>query len=229
MKQKAAKIEEGIRYLKSCHQCSTSYRTNEKPQKYCSRRCYYSARKHMPRLRTGSMAVCPLCSKQFYNYPSRQNTHCSRLCGNKARTGSTWSEQRRKNFVPYWKGKTLSEETRRKISQTRIERRITYPTGSASPAWKGGITPINKRLRHRKRYKNWRFSVFKRDNWTCLFCGIRNKKGLGSTVKLQADHIKPFAFFPNLRYKIANGRTLCLPCHRATPTWGARAFKYEKT
>ena len=32
-------------------------------------------------------------------------------------------------------------------------------------------------------------------------------------IKLHADHIKPYANYPELRLEITNGRTLCVPCH----------------
>ena len=82
---------------------------------------------------------------------------------------------------------------------------------------KGGITPINMKIRSSREYKLWRKAVFERDNYTCRFCG-----GVG--VKLNADHIKPFALFPELRFAIDNGRTLCEDCHRKTDTWGGRIY-----
>lgn len=80
--------------------------------------------------------------------------------------------------------------------------------GNRAPRWKGGITPENKRLRHNNAYKNWREEVFIRDDYTCQGCGIRG-------VYLHADHIKPFALFPDLRLDIDNGQTLCVGCHKS--------------
>lgn len=82
--------------------------------------------------------------------------------------------------------------------------------------WKGGITPINNLIRNSEEYKLWRKAVFERDNYKCVWCGIRG-------VTIHADHIKPFALFPELRFAIDNGRTLCVPCHRTTDTYGKKS------
>jgi len=80
--------------------------------------------------------------------------------------------------------------------------------GKDSFNWKGGVTPENEKIRHSKEYKEWRISVFERDNYTCVNCG--DDKG----GNLNADHIKPFSLFPALRLDINNGRTLCVYCHK---------------
>ena len=84
--------------------------------------------------------------------------------------------------------------------------------GEKNPNWKGGITPINLRIRNSKEYKLWRLAVLERDNFTCVWCG---NKGI------IADHIKPFALFPELRFAIDNGRTLCRDCHKKADTYGS--------
>jgi hypothetical protein len=78
-----------------------------------------------------------------------------------------------------------------------------------NPNWRGGITTPRKADLTKAETVAWRRAVFQRDKFTCKFCG--HKGG-----HLQADHIKPWCYFPELRYAIANGRTLCLLCHRTT-------------
>lgn len=94
-------------------------------------------------------------------------------------------------------------------------------SGPKSNFWKGGITPINQKIRTSQEYKDWRTSVFERDNYTCKECGSRG-------YTLNADHIKPFAYYPELRLSIDNGRTLCVPCHKKTDTYAGRGVKRMK-
>ena len=116
--------------------------------------------------------------------------------------------------VPWNKGKKMppvSFEARKKISQAL--------SGENSRFWQGGITPLNFQIRGLFEYKNWFTAIFKRDDYTCQGCGERG-------CYLNADHIKPFARYPELRFEITNGRTLCVPCHAITPTYKGRAINY---
>lgn len=83
-----------------------------------------------------------------------------------------------------------------------------YRSGPANNMWRGGITPESQKVRMSAEMQNWRKAVFTRDDYTCQLCGSR------SGAK-QADHIKPFALHRDLRFSLDNGRTLCVPCHRA--------------
>lgn len=100
-----------------------------------------------------------------------------------------------------------------------------YYVGERRASWKGGVSNINKRIRASAEGRKWRKKVFERDNYTCVFCGIRSKVGV--KVYLNADHIKPFALYPELRFELSNGRTLCTDCHRKTDTYGHNK-KYSK-
>lgn len=82
-----------------------------------------------------------------------------------------------------------------------------------NPNWKGGKTSVNKLIRRSVEYRLWRIDIFERDKYTCVMCGQRGGD-------LEADHIKQFAHYPELRFDRTNGRTLCKPCHRKTNTFG---------
>lgn len=79
-------------------------------------------------------------------------------------------------------------------------------SGENSPFWKGGIHPQIRVLREKKPYKDWRNSVFLKDNYTCQCCGDRGGK-------LNAHHIYPFSDYEELRFNVDNGITLCENCH----------------
>ena len=131
----------------------------------------------------------------------------------------------RKNIKCLTCGKTFTdyENKTRKYCGRLCSRRF----GTRHPLWKGGITPKNKAIRMSYEYKLWRTAVFERDNYTCVWCGVRS--GIGIKVTLHADHIKPFAYYPELRFAIDNGRTLCVDCHKTTDTYAGKSKrKYEK-
>lgn len=86
--------------------------------------------------------------------------------------------------------------------------------------WKGGITPLNKKVRNSPEYRTWRQQVFERDDFTCQRC---KKRG----VYLEANHALSFANFPDLRFEVLNGETLCRPCHLLAPNHGIKAVKYD--
>lgn len=95
-------------------------------------------------------------------------------------------------------------------------------SGDNSWLWRGGKTSEDKRLRNSYLVANWRKEVFKRDNYTCQICLKPSSKLPRSS--LTADHIQPWSLFPELRFDLDNGRTLCLDCHRKTDTWGYKMY-----
>lgn len=124
-------------------------------------------------------------------------------------------------------GKSLSDVSRKKISETLSKRmksgEIKSPLiewynqkprfGEDSPNWRGGKCEIGQEIRKGLKYKKWRKLVFEKDNYICQMCGIRNHKGLGRTIKFEAHHVKSFSEFPDLRFSVNNGQTLCAICH----------------
>ena len=111
--------------------------------------------------------------------------------------------------------RSLETEFKEGVEPFNKGKRFPQISGEKSHFWRGGITEINQVIRQSLEYKLWREAVFARDNYTCIECTEKN-------VVLNADHIKPFALYPELRFAIDNGRTLCEDCHRKTDTYGAK-------
>ena len=72
--------------------------------------------------------------------------------------------------------------------------------------WKNGVTPENQRLRSSLEYRAWTMAIFRRDCFSCQWCKAKRV--------LNAHHLFPWALFPELRFTVSNGITLCLSCHR---------------
>lgn len=120
--------------------------------------------------------------------------------------------QRGHSGFKFWKGKKFSKEHIENLKKSHKGQDNSRFKGANNYSWRGGITPINQKIRGSAEYKLWRSAVIERDKFTCIWCGGKER--------LQADHIKPFSLFPELRFAIDNGRTLCFSCHTRTETWG---------
>lgn len=166
---------------------------------------------------------CKLCDK-----PHANKTFCSHFCRNTffsinpilPKGGTPWNKgnTRRCNTgrTHFKKDHQANLGIKRPPISNETRKKLTGRTGSKSPHWKGGITPINSAIRTSVQYLNWRKHVFNRDDYTCQVCGHRGGK-------LQVDHELSFSNFPALRFEILNGRVLCLPCHKKTPNFAGRA------
>ncbi len=80
--------------------------------------------------------------------------------------------------------------------------------GEKSPRWvKDRSTTTYNRPLNSFEYSNWRKEVFTRDNFTC-----KMSKGECSK-RIEAHHILSWKQYPELRYDINNGITLCRAHH----------------
>lgn len=173
-------------------------------------------------------AECITCRVIFINknHQSKKEKFCSRPCYNIWLKENVVPPSRKgiKLSIPAWnKGKedwgviaTCPQcEKGFRIGVYRIKQATSLLYCSKECRSANAITPENKRLRKSKEFADWRKAVFERDDYTCQFCRARG-------VVLHPDHIKQWALYPELRFDINNGRTLCEGCHRQTPTWGRR-------
>lgn len=153
------------------------------------------------------------------------------------------SEFWKSNPNHFWKGRHRSEETKQKISKKLKGQKISKEarqknslahSGKKSHLWKGGITPITKRIRHSFKYNQWHQQIFSRDNFTCRKCNGRGRY-------LHAHHEKKFsqlleevkrnlplldlyegAMVYTPLWDLDNGITLCEKCHQKTLTFKRR-------
>lgn len=171
---------------------------------------------------------CLICDKEIKTFPCRvkkgQDKFCSRAC--KAVSQKNIPSKRRTGVVR----RCLHCETEfyapNWLSSRRGAKYCSYSCYWSSKLGKKpwnyeGITPINVSIRKTRRYRRWSRMVKERDDFTCQICG---KRGNG---EMHSDHIKPFSLYPELRFDLNNGRTLCLECHRNTETYGNRVLKVK--
>ncbi len=166
--------------------------------------------------------------------------------GNHYALGSKRSEEVKRKMSKDRKGRIPHNKGKKGIFHHTLEHRQKMSklmSGEKCHFWKGGITPVSRMIRESMEYRLWREAVFKKDNHTCVWCGL--KGGNGKRVVLNADHyLITFSVILNklimeqgledllekaMKYEmfwiVDNGRTLCEPCHRKTDTWGV-SLKY---
>jgi len=205
-------------------QCDVDHPSHTKRgRKYCSEICRRMGTSESkkgeknPNWGGGKVKVlCIVCGKSRMEIPSmaKNAKYCSKSCKAKDEN-SHWREKRIQKKCPTC-GKRFSVKPSRDYRKYCSQKcasiyfsQFEDHSGENCPAWKGGITPESIKERTGSKYKEWRASVYARDNWTCLDCGYRSGK-------LHAHHVFPFAEFPEHRFDVWNGITLCPECHRKT-------------
>ena len=191
---------------------------NKKQKSFCCRKCWSGF--------YGKLNKGKRYKRHLDNYKGNQTSfkkgeHNSLETEFKKGSNVSPETQFKSGQIPWNFNKSWSPEMRAKLRSLKIG----LYEGENNPNWKGGTTSILMRLRRISAYLIWRKAIFERDNYTCqnLNCEYcHNKRG----VKLHADHIKPFAFYPELRFDINNGRTLCESYHRKTPTYGSKCREF---
>jgi 5-methylcytosine-specific restriction endonuclease McrA len=188
--------------IRECKQCKKTFNFRACPTDissgrgtFCSRTCNIESRKSPIEI------FCKHCKKEIYPRDRLNRIYCSNKCKNENRIGTKRSEEYKKKLSLIKKGV--------KPKNFGISFGLK---GELNNKWKGGVTTENEKIRKSKEYIFWRISVFERDNFTCMDCGVRSRN-------IQAHHIKCFADYPESRMDIDNGITLCKKCHIKTDTY----------
>lgn len=199
----------GKQYKVNCKVCNkelirTPSHFNGKKVFYCSYACQYKRGSALYR-------NCPNCNIRYATARSSDKKYCSKEC---------YTNYFRKEFTcAFCKVKFVQKQCfdRGKKNYCSWEHKRLSMTNP--------LTAPYKNLTRKGAWKTWRRRVLKRDGYCCLNCG--------ATEKLEADHIEPVAKLIledriSEIFEVSNGRTLCSPCHKLTPTYGSKTRELLK-
>lgn len=156
----------------------------------------------------GHNKECPVCGTEFYVAPYQikkgWGKFCSQQCSAKGRiSGGLF--QKGHAIVGGAHSMPHTEEGKRNISKAKRESNKDKMPNILSKVKRGLSRKVNQSFQ----WKDWRKSVFERDNYTCMECGVRGGY-------LEPHHIIPLRKDRSLLFTIRNGITLCRPCHKKT-------------
>ena len=205
---------------KQCLACNVMFYRTEKYKisqhwnkvLFCGNKCsaVYRGQKLRKPDRHSKCSVCSglyTLNKKYSDKQRADSKYCSLVCQVKARTTRLL-----KDCI------VCKQEFTTKLYDQHTHNHCSYKCAGIS--LRNGNTSEIERIRKSKQPK-WRKQIFDRDDYTCTIC---NQRG----GRLNADHITPLSVLYLLgrvseAYELSNGRTLCEPCHRKTPTYGRRA------
>jgi 5-methylcytosine-specific restriction endonuclease McrA len=187
-----------------CKICGEEFKSKSSSnRKFCSKECYNESKIKRIKL------ICQQCNKEFEVVLSHKNQKfCSKKCLGKSESGNKhWN----------WRGEIIGKICKWCGNIMENRDRI-FCSHKCSSNYNRGKNHINYDLnltdedrtdrKYVYGYRNWRLSVYKRDNFTCQKC---NKLGNGN---INAHHIESYNSNPDLRISLENGITLCEDCHK---------------
>ncbi len=162
---------------------------------------------------------CRFCQRNFSVFPYRKTSalYCSRSCQAKyrhshgfSRKGSRQTLESRLKMSKAKKGLMLGNTNGFKKGHTPWNKGLNWEgiSGENHWNWKGGV-PQRYEGKSTK-VREWAKSIYKRDFFTCQFCGKH------CATDIQAHHIDAWAENKGKRFDVNNGLTLCFKCHLKT-------------
>lgn len=217
-----------------CFRCSKKFNrvpSAVKSKNYCSVTC-----RKEPLGR-----VCEGCGQEYQAHIARRKVQkfCSVSCAKSGTRHHFFGKQGPTKGQSTW-SKGLTKDTDHRVAVMALKVSETHKQqfanglrsnkGVCNPNWKlpeQRKTFLNIAIRQTERYAQWRTAVFQRDCFKCTQCS-------DATNAINADHIKKFSTILKIHkissieaalaceelWDISNGRTLCVDCHKQTPTYG---------
>jgi hypothetical protein len=153
------------------------------------------------RIRCQKCCVCKFCGKQMKD---ATDDFCGLSCAGK------WRYQNSEKVRAAMLSGVYCEHRGKSISMAIAGKPRPYMRGENNPNWKGGTYGTERHAdMGRTEYVQWRKSVFSRDSYKCM-----NKLCTSGSSRLHAHHILSWKDHPDKRYDVANGVTVCVPCHK---------------
>lgn len=165
--------------------------------------------------------ICQQCKTEFKVIPAREKT--AKFCSVKCRADWRSINWNGKNH-PRWQGgerekkcqecgKFFSHQPPATYATFKKQRFCShecgwkgqhYNSGAEHYAWREDRQ--TRRLARNGKHRSWANAVISRDKAACQICGA-------TKAELHAHHIKSWRDYPELRWDIDNGQTLCAQCH----------------
>lgn len=138
--------------------------------------------------------------------------------------GKHHSIQTKERIGKMKRGVKIPDAVRKKMGDARRGVRRPDLVGKNNHFWNGGRTTLYNKIIHLIEYRQWRSSVFKRDNFICQLCQYSRGKILNAhhiitrCQIIKKHNIKNVeeAILCTQLWDINNGITLCKRCHETT-------------
>lgn len=190
-----------------CKQCNKVFYTFQSENRlFCCNDCYLKYKRENANV---EKLICLECGKKFTARKDFHQKFCSKQCS---------SLYRFKQHNIYKICEYCGKEFR--VSKCHIDRKYcskkcqgkTYKTTRSGKNGYNYNPLLTEQDRIDRRYdirhKEWSLNVKKKDNFICQKCGD------SSGHNLVSHHILAYWKYPNSRYDIDNGITLCSNCHK---------------
>ena len=218
--------------IKKCLICGKdfyrkSYRNKKSwsSAKFCSHKCY--SKSLIGQDRGGRIKLeCEWCKKTYHQWKhiiERQGSRfCSQGCARKGK------RKRKKTYLicKYCKNSFYSGHLKSKFCSRKCYYSFYKKYPEKHKRWKGGKSSEYVKFINTKPYKQWRKSIFERDNYICQICGFKN--GSGEHRDLHPHHLVSASKYPEFRLCLDNGLTVCYKCHGVIHSINFKNKKYKK-
>lgn len=163
---------------------------------------------------------CTICGKEYSCRPSQaeKSKYCSYACLGKSKAFTNSGENHKgyvheaiREKVCQHCGITFQQRKKEPLTSFLKKKFCSKPCadigghrylGTDHPNWTG----YSQRNKRGRLMEQWGSQVKVRDGYKCVKCGC-------SQGELHAHHIKSWNDYPELRFDVNNGITVCPPCH----------------